>query len=778
LIGSMPVSFETGSLLEVRGERWLLTHVAPHGTATVLTLEGRDRENARQRLRVIDPFDRAKPITSARPKRRPRCAVLRAALGAIVDARPPTGLWTAADASIDLLAYQLEPALAVLSGATRLLLADAVGLGKTIQAGLILSELRERGWIEHALIVCPAGLRDTWSIELASRFGIRAAILDQTAIAERIASLPPGVNPWAGHAVAIASIDFIKRDEVLAALASEPIDLLIADEAHHLTPGTDRGAALSHLASRATWCVLVSATPHSGDQAAFDYLSNIGAHGDAITIFRRRRADVGLATARRSHVLAVTPTSQEAALFTALDRYTQAIWRERGRSDHAVRLIAVTLSRRAASSARAIERTLSRRLDLLGTVADEPVQPLLPWDDEEDADRTEADALLAIPGLDNAIEERSALEQLIALARRCVTESKLRRLTRLLQRLQEPAVIFTEYRDSLEAVAAALQLSHRVGAIHGGVPMQTRRASVDLFNAGGLDVLVATDAAGEGLNLHHRCRLVIDLELPWNPLRLEQRIGRVDRLGQRRTVHAIRMIHPGTIEQHVLEHVRLRERRAESALERQHLTEMAIATAIFEAEPVPVAAPLSIAGIRVASAGEEQPRLERQRRAHHAGAHRASFCSWTPPRNGCPNTMFVVTRTTLSNDAGVIACDVIDGRALMFNAVGDRREARHLLERERLRLAPSGREEEVTAALETGRAKIRERIGSIRANSAAHSEEQSSLFDRRAESASVARRESIHKLDRALSRTLDAIAPPTAQRTRIEVIAAWPERRR
>ena len=286
----MPNPLETGSLLEVRGERWLLINSASHGAATILTLEGRDRTNANQRLRVIDPFDRARRVTSSKPKRRPRRAVLRTALGAIVDARSPAGLWTAADASIDLMAYQLEPALAAVSGATRLLLADAVGLGKTIQAGLLLSELRERGWIERALIVCPAGLRDTWARELASRFGISATILDQAAVAERVAALPPGANPWAGHGVAIASIDFIKRAEVLAALEAEPLDLLIADEAHHLTPGTDRGAAVTRLASRATWCAMLSATPHSGDEAAFAYLQNIGARGDPLAIFRRRRS--------------------------------------------------------------------------------------------------------------------------------------------------------------------------------------------------------------------------------------------------------------------------------------------------------------------------------------------------------------------------------------------------------------------------------------------------------------------------------------------------------
>lgn len=772
----MPTPFETGSLVEVRGERWLLTHAVAHGAATVLTLEGRDRENAKQRLRVIDPFDRSRPVRNAKPKRRPRRAVLRAALGAIVDQRPATGLWTAGGASIDLMAYQLEPAMAALAGATRLLLADAVGLGKTIQAGLLLSELRERGWIERALIVCPAGLRDTWAEELHSRFGIQAAILDHAAIAERIASLPPGMNPWSGHAIAIASIDFIKREEVLAALAGQPIDVLIADEAHHLTPGTDRGAAVSQLASRATWCVLLSATPHSGDDAAFKYLRGIGDRGESIAIFRRSRGDVGLATDRRAHVLPVAPTAEEAALCSSLEQYTRKMWRERGQHDHTVRLVAVTLSRRAASTARAIARTLARRLDLLGTAVAEPGQPLLPWDDQDDADRMEADLLLSTPGLDSASEERACLERLIDLSQQCANDSKLRRLERLIDRLEEPAVIFTEYRDSLEAVVDALQSCRRVAAIHGGVPIDHRRTMVEQFNAGGIDVLVATDAAGEGLNLHHRCRLVIDLELPWNPLRLEQRLGRVDRLGQRRTVHAIRMFHPHTIEQHVLGHLQLRERRAADALARHHVTEAMIADAIFEDAPVAPARSISTTGRRVATAAAEQRRLEEQRRARDGGARSTNGLSWTAPRNGRPTTMILLTRRSFTNDAGWIVFDAVEARALSLRPMRNRRECRQLIERERRRPSddpPSGCIDGLVAS-----APLRRRILAIRADLNARVEEQSSLFDRRAEAASAARQDAARALDRALSRTLDAIAAPVPERTRAELIAAWPGTRR
>ena len=145
------------------------------------------------------------------------------------------GLWTAAAAKIDLLPYQWEPALAVLAGCTRVLLADEVGLGKTVQAGLIVGELQARGLVERALILVPAGLRDTWARELGDRLGIEARIVDHAEIAQLTASWPPDVNPWSRRGVTIASIDYVKRPEVLAAIEDVPIDIVIADEAHHLT---------------------------------------------------------------------------------------------------------------------------------------------------------------------------------------------------------------------------------------------------------------------------------------------------------------------------------------------------------------------------------------------------------------------------------------------------------------------------------------------------------------------------------------------------------------
>jgi superfamily II DNA or RNA helicase len=765
-------SIDDGSPLEVRGETWTLSRAQRFDACTVLTLEGHQRSNAGERLRVIAPFDRPRPVAGRRLRRRSRRRVIASTLAAICGARRSSGLWTAADASIDLWPYQLEPALAVVRGATRVLLADAVGLGKTIQAGLILSELRDRGWVERALIVCPAGLRGTWARELRERFNIVATVLDQAAIAERIAELPPGVSPWAGHAVAIASIDFVKRAEVLPAIAAEPIDLVIADEAHHLAPGTDRGAAMARLAARAPWCVLMSATPHSGDGAAFDYLTALGTAGDPIAIFRRRRSDVGLAVSRRSHVLPVRPTGEEAALLAAIDRYARAIWLARGREDHSVRLIAMTMARRAASSTAAITRTLNRRIELLTTAATEPAQPPLPWEEADDSDHVEADAVLATHGLHDAGEERAALERLRALAAACGVGSKIRRLRRLMHLAGEPAVVFTEYRDTLEAIVAGLSRSSlRVTFIHGGVPADLRRDAIEAFNAGRADVLVATDAAGEGLNLHHRCRLVIDIELPWNPLRLEQRVGRVDRLGQRRAVHAIRMFHPGTIESEVLDHLHVRRRRAEAALDRP-ASDAAVAAAIFDGTALE-AGSAAIQSVVIETAAAEAARLDRRRRLPQSRS--ATTRVWTPPRTHSRSPLIALHRVSLVNDAGCLAAEQLQATRITCSAYPLKdRDWRRLFNRLDALVPRPPIEEPVD------RSSFERRIATIRARLAREHavRYQRSLFDRRADADAAARLAVLDRLDAGLLRALQSVTAPLSREPRIELIAAWPERRR
>lgn len=765
----------SGSLVEARGDLWLLTRSQRFDHCTIASLHGRGAANASDRLCVIEPFDRLRPAKGQKLARRRRRAVLRHALVAARTSRPCGGLWIASSAAIDLLAFQLEPALAAINGTSRMLLADAVGLGKTIQASLLLAELTHRGWIERALIVCPAGLRSAWQGELWERFQLRAIILDQQAIADRVARLPAGMNPWSASGITIASIDFIKREEVLAALAAVPIDLLIADEAHHLAAGSDRGAAMATLAARAPWCVLISATPHSGDHAAFEFLTSIGERGgDRVAIFRRNRRDVGLAQRRRVQFLRVRGTAAEHQLFDAIASYSRAIWQGRGRSEHAARLVSMTIARRAASSSGALERTLSRRLALLESSPAGPAPPRLPWDEEDDNDDVDADAVLSVRGLDDAAAECAVLRRLIEWSRRSELDSKVVRLLRMLDRIEEPAIVFTEFRDTLDVICARLSARRRAASIHGGLPTERRREIVDAFNNGECDVLIATDAAGEGLNLHHRCRLVIDFDLPWNPLRLEQRIGRVDRLAQRRVVHAIRLFYAGSVEERVLDCLSLRRNCADAELARA-TSDADTAAAVFDGKGIAAAElPQLRSSVRVTQSLAEAARLDQKRRARGVRT-RAYWASASGPADYvfCHRRTFVNAHGTIVGDDLLAHTtqiesptrNSIDGcSAQIADAAASTVDAcAELAERVARRTRPMLR-----------------RIAAIRRQIAVDQrrEYQRSLFDGRADAAQAEREHAAARMDAALVRITRALEGPSAHLTRIELVAAWPRDRR
>ncbi len=773
---SMPHPHQPGSTVIVRDEEWRVAGVDAFEACSVLTLEAAGR----RRLRVIDPADCVAPARRRRIAPRRRRAVVQTALQELASARAPLTLWTAANAAIDLLPHQLEPALAILRGATRVLLADAVGLGKTIQAALILAELRERGWADRSLVLCPPGLRATWAGELRDRFGIACAVFDQASIADSVAALPPAVNPWSMHATIVASIDLAKRPEVMAAISEVPVDLVIADEAHHLTPGSDRGDAVRRLALRSPWCVFVSATPHSGDEAAFDYLTHLGSHEEPIAIFRRTRGDAGFAAPRREHIVRIRPGAAEAELLAEVERYAHAIWHGRGAVDPALQLVAITIARRAASSPLALERTLRRRLALL-TAAPEPVQATLPWDETDEADGSGLTELLARAGLDSESTERSTIERLLALIARCETGAKLQWLLRAMRRIKEPAIVFTEYRDTLEALLVMLPASMRAVSICGATPVDLRRAAIDAFNAGDADLLVATDTAGEGINLHHRCRLVIDVELPWNPMRLEQRLGRVDRIGQRRRVHALRLFHRGSIEERVLDRLQLRRRRA-AAIDGA-MDERVVAAGVFGSDHVTAKAVPPIASRVVGGAALEHARLIRQRSIAGPSASIGSAVA-TPPRRPATTAMVTLHSVAYVSRAGSMIADLpcahlvevdascFDKRVGVAGAIAaspdvGRSMATHC-EANRASIARD-------LAPFTGA--LARRISSIRSYLAADHMRtiQPSLFDGRADRAADRDRATLATLDAALRRravSVDASVPPDGAAVRL--VAIWP----
>ena len=621
-----------GARVLARGRRWTVADVTRSIECAALRLQGIGHGRAQT---LLTPFDRPVRIN---PDPRPRVVRPRRWLHeldrAVVELHPFGSLRAAGQAPIRLLPYQLEPALAVLrDGASRVLVADGVGLGKTIQAGIVLLELADRLEGARALVLAPAGLREQWLEELSARFGLDAVLADTAWLKSLSAERPAHVNPWSLPGIYVASHDLVKRPEVLRPLEDVTWDAVVIDEAHVATSGTDRRVALHAIAARAHHVMLLTATPPRGDPAELQALCRIGAHpddNDAIVLFQRSRADVGEGRPRKTTVLTVVPSDAERRMHDLLNRYTARVWLEAGRrGDERARLVSIVLRKRALSSAASLAVSVERRLALLSDAHPDAWQMRLPLS-ALDEDPLEDDAPLAelsAPGLADPGLERRLLTALAGAAHSAARdERKARFLLRLIGRLEEPAIVFTEYRDTLARLEQRLAAGgHAVTVLHGGMGPSDRSRVQRAFNERG-GILIATDAASEGLNLHHRCRVIVHYELAWNPSRLEQRAGRIDRLGQTRRVHELALVAAHTAERLVLAPLisRFRKTAARGGGLLGALTESRVAAAIMtntEVERVlvgePAEGPASAPGTPAdlgPPAAHEAARLERHRR--------------------------------------------------------------------------------------------------------------------------------------------------------------------
>ena len=586
----------------VRGRAWNVIGrtAASDCTAVHLREIGSEREQT-----LLIPFDRLRPLDS---RRRPRLVRPRRWLHELDRERlrlhPFGGLRAAASAPVRLLPYQLEPAIAMLrDGTARLLIADKVGLGKTIQAGLILLELSRLHEQCRALVIVPAGLREQWIDELSRRLGLTATLADSAWIRTARSERPVHVNPWSLPGIYVSSHDLVKRPEVLRPLEDVTWDIVVVDEAHVATSRSDRRAAVHAIAARSRRVVLLSATPNSGDRLEFEALCAIGSlpsDRSPVVLFERSRAAAGEHRSRRTRILSVGCTGGERRMHEMLRRYCSRLWREANlRGDERARLVAIVLRKRALSSAASLAVSVERRLTLLsGAQIDAPRQLALPLSLGPDEDALEDDepvAGLAVPGLADADSERRSLSSLASAAHNAARdESKTRFLVRLLARLGRrgvgSALIFTEYRDTLARLVERLTIAgHGVSMLHGGLTASERSSVQRQFNDRG-GILLATDAAAEGLNLHHRCHLVIHYELPWNPTRLEQRCGRIDRLGQTARVHELALVADHTAERLVVSPLLARLRSAGPGQKAMldALTESRVAAAVMNGADVEV----------------------------------------------------------------------------------------------------------------------------------------------------------------------------------------------
>jgi len=593
--------FTIGMTVRSRGERFSVVdaNALPAGDVPMirLTLRGLDGELRGKELTLLHPIDTVTPDETPepslnRPGRFARFRLLHDVFRLRIS--PPTDVLVGVSRSrIRFEPYQYVPAMRALElPRPRLLLADDVGLGKTIEAGLALQDLAARRRAGRVLVVCPHGIMTQWQEELEGRFGLRSKIFDRDTIHETRLQNEVGANPWAIEPRVIASMDFIKRREgAFRELSSTKWDVVIVDEAHHLAGGrseddvTDRHRLGQWLSDATDALLLLTATPHDGYDESFASLLGLLEPSlimpDGTIRFERyrrhlvrrlkrhiRNPDGSLKFLQRQvRPIPVRMTSPERALHNAvmsqareLEDLASAI--RRPMDAEAIRLVATILRKRAASSRAALAQTLQQRQENLAERIEElelqrdHLQALRRGDTipDESLARLEREAhrsyLSVVRRLGRQVRraeaEQDALTDLARLLEACGNEpdSKLTKLLEALRGMhvecpQDKVIVFSEYADTVQAILEALEgateYSSKCCSLSGDLSRSQRTAVLADFASEEKLILVATDAAGEGLNLHRYCHRIIHFELPWNPNRLEQRNGRIDRYGQNQT---------------------------------------------------------------------------------------------------------------------------------------------------------------------------------------------------------------------------------------------------
>ena len=510
---------------------------------------------------------------------------------------------------VDPLPHQIESVYGYVLKKPRIrfLIADDPGAGKTIMAGLIIKELKIRGLARRILIVVPGHLKDQWRRELKDRFEEHFIPVGR----EYIDALY-GENVWLRENQIITSIDFAKRDDVLPSLVSTNFDLVIVDEAHKMSAyrysdkvtKTGRYKLGEVLSRNSEHLLFLTATPHKGDPENFRLFLDLLEPGFFATnelveesirnkenplFIRRVKEDLKdfdgkpLFLPRYVRTIAFrwkTSSPKEVDLYNELSRYVKtqynkAIAKDKKRN---IAFAIVILQRRLASSTYALLKSLERRKKKLedylrnsnkakelssnaGGVFDfetyEDMSEEERWQNEEIWE-----TLSVAENREELKKEIQTIDGLIEKAKDIIQneeEVKLKQLKESLKELSskfddardKKVLVFTESKDTLEYLDNKIQSwGYKTNTIHGGMKLEDRIKAESIFK-NETDVMVATEAAGEGINLQY-CHLMINYDIPWNPNRLEQRMGRIHRYGQQKEVFIFNLVAVDTREGRVL----------------------------------------------------------------------------------------------------------------------------------------------------------------------------------------------------------------------------------
>ncbi len=546
-------SIAPGSVVIVRDEEWLVTGVEHTADGRLLRCQGlselvRDTtasfyEGLDADLRVLDPAEAAVVADDSPHYRRSRLW-LEATLRKTAVPLDGTALTVSVDMLANPLGYQQAAVRKALDQAnlrTRILLADAVGLGKTLEIGMILSELIRRGRGERILIVTPRHVLEQMQNEMWSRFAIPFVRLDTLGIQRVRQKLPATRNPFSYFKRVIISIDTLKSRQYLDHLRRQPWDAVVIDESHNVTNSETLNNQLARvLAPNTDALILASATPHNGKPESFAELirllepTAVRPDGTVIEdevrrlVIRRHRhsfevaSEVGADWAERKEPQNWLVPASDAE--NAVARELDEVWLHPASgsspySGSAATLFPWTLAKAFLSSPAALLESVKERIGRLGKS---------PIADQE----REIGALLRLEALAHKADDTSS-----------------GKYTKLLAYLRElgvgpgspmRVVIFAERIRTLKWLQGHLQTDLKFGPeqaviLHGGLTDDVQQTIVDSFKqtSSPIRVLITGDLASEGVNLHEQCHELIHYDIPWSLIRIEQRNGRIDRYGQR-----------------------------------------------------------------------------------------------------------------------------------------------------------------------------------------------------------------------------------------------------
>jgi superfamily II DNA or RNA helicase len=626
LLSKLP---EQGQLVEVRRRQWIVGEVS----TGALYSESKDASNALVQLVSVDEHsldEEIQVVWGLEPGAR---ILERAGLPSVAGADNSDRLeafldavrWGAATnadrgflqapfrSGVSIENYQLDPLVRAIDMArVNLLIADDVGLGKTIEAGLVIQELLIRHRARTVLVVCPSSLQLKWQAEMQEKFGLEFRIVDTEYLRRLRREQGINANPWTSYPRLITSVDWMKAGEGLRMIKDvlppnitypRKFDILVVDEAHNVAPAmasryaveSQRTALIRKIAPHFEHRLFLSATPHNGYQESFtSLLELLDDQRFARTVLpeekqlhrvmvRRLKTDLvdehgkAIYPPRQIGILEVDYTAEEKEAHQLLETYSTALTQALDGSKQAFggQFVLTLLKKRLFSSPRAFASTLSKHRETLSgrrraenrtQLDDRILHKAIARLEDDSGDDAELER-----SIDDAVEVASAVKIVLTDAIRRPLDSltkwaessagrpdsKAKAILKWLETHLRPGgvwnkervILFTEYRSTHSWLFEILSThgfgGDRLMQLHGGLDSEERERVKAAFQAdpelSPVRILLATDAASEGIDLQNHCHYLIHVEIPWNPNVMEQRNGRIDRHGQ---THPPHILHP------------------------------------------------------------------------------------------------------------------------------------------------------------------------------------------------------------------------------------------